>query len=256
MFKKGRQKLTRRLFKSLISIAAVGLILMLIIPIIRKKQEETKEVKIEEALSIPSTKEVKEKKEIKKEVTKTIEKIERREVKKEKAVKKQKPAEPVKEVPEVSVPKVKVKKEMPKKVKEEIPKAIEITKPERKDAEKETKILKNAQDIEEMSGLIIEETMTKVGYEFYEKFFSFWEAPEGIRGYNIYINERASPMWGSLVYVKVNNTLVWERMIRPRSEDVEKAVKNSIGVVKNYLYKKEDDYERKVMNEMYGKHSF
>lgn len=99
---------------------------------------------------------------------------------------------------------------------------------------------KDAQDIEEISGLIIEKTMTKIGYEFYEQFFSRWEAPEGISDYNIYINERASPIWGSLIYVNINDTLVLNMMLRPRSNDIEEAAVNSIGVVLNYLYQYEE----------------
>lgn len=109
-----------------------------------------------------------------------------------------------------------------------------------KQEKKETKILENALDIEEITGLIFEKTMTNIGYEFYENFFSLWEAPEGIAGYNIFIHEKASPMWGSLVYINVNNTLVWRKMIRPRSGEIEKAVKNSIEAVKNYLYRYEE----------------
>lgn len=168
----------RRPFKILISTVAVGLILVLIIPAMQKKPEKTKEVKIEEALSIPSKKEVR--------------------------------------------------------------------------GKKETKIIENAQDIEEITGLIIEKTMTKIGYEFYENFFSLWEAPKGITGYNIYINEKASPMWGSLVYVNVNNTLVWNKMLRPRSEDIEKAVKNSIGVVRKYLNQYEEIRRQLEKGDMIG----
>lgn len=105
---------------------------------------------------------------------------------------------------------------------------------------KETKIQKIAQDIEEITGLIIEKTMTKIGYEFYENFFSIWEAPKGITGYNIYINEKASPMWGSLIYINVNDNLIWRGLIRPRSEDIETAIRNSIEVVKKYLYQYEE----------------
>jgi len=82
--------------------------------------------------------------------------------------------------------------------------------------------------------------MTKIGYDFYEIFFSLWEAPKGITGYNIYINEKASPMWGSLVYINVDDTLVWNMMLKPRSNDIEEAVKNSIGLVINYLYQYEE----------------
>ena len=91
--------------------------------------------------------------------------------------------------------------------------------------------------MEEISGLIIEETMTKIGYEFYEYFFLLWEAPEvGVKDYNIFINERASPLWGSWVRVNVDGTTVWNRVLRPRSEEIEDAVKQAIEATKQYFY--------------------
>lgn len=91
--------------------------------------------------------------------------------------------------------------------------------------------------MEEISGLIIEETMTKIGYEFYEYFFLLWEAPEvEIKDYNIFINEKASPLWGSWVKVNIDGTTVWNRILRPRSEEIEEAVKQAIEATKQYLY--------------------
>lgn len=63
----------------------------------------------------------------------------------------------------------------------------------------------------EITGLIIEQTMTRIGYDFYEYFFLLWEEPRivGIGDYNIYINERASPLWGCWVWITVNDAVVW-----------------------------------------------
>jgi len=91
--------------------------------------------------------------------------------------------------------------------------------------------------MEEITGLIIEETMTKIGYEFYEYFFLLWEPPEvEVKDYNILISEKASPLWGSWVRVDVNGTAVWSRVLRPRSEEIEEAVKESIEATRQYLY--------------------
>lgn len=89
----------------------------------------------------------------------------------------------------------------------------------------------------EITGLIIEETMTRIGYEFYEYFFLFWEAPEvEVKDYNILISEKASPIWGSWVKVNIDDTTVWSKVIRPRSEEIEDAVKQAIEATKQYLY--------------------
>ncbi len=92
--------------------------------------------------------------------------------------------------------------------------------------------------IQEITGLIIEETMTRIGYDFYEYFFLLWEAPQGIavKDYNILINEKASPMWGSWVRVDVGETTVWSKMLKPRSEEIEDAAKQAVEATKQYLY--------------------
>ena len=88
-----------------------------------------------------------------------------------------------------------------------------------------------------ITGLIIEETMTKIGYEFYEYFFLFWEPPEGIpvKDYNIVIHERASAMWGIWIWIDVNGTTIWNKMLRPRSAEVEEAAREAVEAAEKYL---------------------
>jgi curli production assembly/transport component CsgE len=103
-----------------------------------------------------------------------------------------------------------------------------------------------------ITGLIIEETMTKIGYDFYEYFYLLWEAPGeiSIKDYNIYISERASPMWGSWVQVRVDERIVWNSVLRPRSTEIEDAAKEAITATKEYLVNYEQ-YQFKT-NDMFG----
>ena len=91
--------------------------------------------------------------------------------------------------------------------------------------------------MDEITGLIVEQTMTKIGYEFYEYFFMYWETPRttGIQDYNIFINERASALWGSWVWIEVNDTTVWNNILQPRSVEVEEAAHEAVEVTKDYL---------------------
>ncbi len=103
-----------------------------------------------------------------------------------------------------------------------------------------------------ITGLIIEETMTKIGYDFYEYFYLLWEAPGEIpiKDYNIFISERASPMWGSWVQVLVDERIVWNSVLRPRSIEIEDAAKEAIAATKEYLVNYEQ-YQFKT-NDMVG----
>lgn len=118
----------------------------------------------------------------------------------------------------------------------------------------------DAQDIEGINGLITERTMTKVGYEFYENFYTFWEALEGLpkefKDYNISISERANPTWGSWIQVKVSvkitPTVIWSKIVRPRSEEVKEAAEKAVEATKNYLYRYEEYREALESSDMAG----
>ncbi len=86
----------------------------------------------------------------------------------------------------------------------------------------------------------MEETMTKIGYDFYEYFFINWEVPQGITvtDYNVVIHEKASSVWGSLVWIEVNETPIWNnngQVLKPRGGEIEDAAKLAIQVVQMYL---------------------
>ncbi len=102
--------------------------------------------------------------------------------------------------------------------------------------------------MEEITGLIFEDTMTKVGYDFYEYFFIHWEPPETpwIDEYNILIEEKASPLWGSWVQVHVNGITVWSNILKPRSSEVEDYVVEAVEVVKQYF---QNDQNRQIQEE-------
>ena len=106
----------------------------------------------------------------------------------------------------------------------------------------------DAQDIEEIGGLITERTMTKIGYEFYENFYTSWESledlPKEFKDYNISIIERANPTWGSWIQVKVSvkitPTIVWSNIVRPRSTEVKESAEKAVNATRNYLYRYEE----------------
>lgn len=96
--------------------------------------------------------------------------------------------------------------------------------------------------MEEITGLIFEETMTKVGYDFYEYFFIHWEPPEApwINEYNILIEEKASPIWGSWVQVYVNGIMVWSNILKPRASEAEDYAKEAVEITQQYFQNYQD----------------
>ena len=95
----------------------------------------------------------------------------------------------------------------------------------------------------EIKGLILDETQTHIGRQFYEYFSAFWVEPKDITDYNIKVGERASAKWGDWVWVLVSvgpyrDRLVFRSVIKPNTTDVEEkalqAVKRALGFISYY----------------------
>lgn len=101
----------------------------------------------------------------------------------------------------------------------------------------------------EMNGLIIDQTQTKIGQEFFQNFVTFWQAPSGIKNYNynILVTEMAN-RWGSWIWIEVNNRKVYGELLKPRSEEIEETAKKGVESVKKCLYQLEE-YEKEVSGE-------
>lgn len=101
----------------------------------------------------------------------------------------------------------------------------------------------------EIDGLVIEQTQTRTGHEFYRNFVTFWEAPRGVKGYNIIIIEKASPRWGSWIWIEVvsfiSRKTVYRVLLKPRTEEIEEKAKKGVRVTTEYLYHLEE-YEKEV----------
>ena len=93
----------------------------------------------------------------------------------------------------------------------------------------------------EIDGLIIDQTQTRIGQEFYQSFVTFWEAPSGIEDYNIVIVEMANPTWGSWIWIEVgglvSKEIVYRETLKPRLEEIEETAKKGVEVVREYLYR-------------------
>jgi hypothetical protein len=92
------------------------------------------------------------------------------------------------------------------------------------------------QVFEGITGLVMSETMTKIGNEFFEQFCLLWEPPtSGLSGYNVIISEKASPMWGAWITVSVDDVPIWSKVLPPRSEEIEPEVEEARAIVYEYV---------------------
>lgn len=93
-----------------------------------------------------------------------------------------------------------------------------------------------------INGLIVDETVTKVGRDFYELFYSQWQAPSSKQSYLIFVREQPQPGMGSRVSVFLNDTELFAQPLQPRYELIEAYAEYAVRLVRQYMA----DYQRMV----------
>lgn len=68
----------------------------------------------------------------------------------------------------------------------------------------------------EIDGLIVDETRTRAGRDFYEAFFANWVPPQGARDFNITIRERPGMARTTSIEVSLNELTVFQANLQPR----------------------------------------
>jgi len=96
-----------------------------------------------------------------------------------------------------------------------------------------------------IEGLMIDQTRSRIGHEFYQDFVSFWEAPPGAKHYNLVISELTEPRYGSWVLIEINDNLVYRAPLKPRPEDIATTAREAIAVVRQFLSRWEE-YEKSL----------
>ena len=101
------------------------------------------------------------------------------------------------------------------------------------------KPIKNV-DALEIDGLILDETRTKIGRDFYEFFFNKWIPPAGAKDFLITIKELPSRGIGARVSIVVNDNVVLSRFLQPRGDIVEEQALISIRAIRRHLEQAEN----------------
>ncbi|WP_218588566.1 curli production assembly/transport protein CsgE [Cyclobacterium lianum] len=106
-------------------------------------------------------------------------------------------------------------------------------------AEEEKERANNGSELE-IDGLLIDETKTKSGRDFFEYFYRQWEAPEEANNYSIFIREKPFRLSTTMIEIYINETMVFQSLLQPRNEVVEQLVSQSIGSTYMYLARYEE----------------
>jgi len=106
----------------------------------------------------------------------------------------------------------------------------------------------NANDIEiEIDGLLIDDTKTKAGKDFYDLFYNQWEAPAGAKNYSITLSEKPFRLSSTLIAILINEEVVYQAILQPRQDLIENQTEEAISMVEDYL----TNYEE-IMKQLNG----
>ena len=101
----------------------------------------------------------------------------------------------------------------------------------------------------EVDGLIIDQTRSKFGHDFYQTFNNLWEDLPGIKDYNIImVEDQSDPKSGTWISIEINTVVVFRSLLKPNSDSIEDSVKEAIEFSKEFLYTR-DEYEKNLQEE-------
>lgn len=104
----------------------------------------------------------------------------------------------------------------------------------------------------EIDGLIIDQTLTKIGHEFYEYFYALWQAPSDIKNFTIFISEKTTMSSTSLIWIEVHEMKIYENVLKPRTEEIEEAAQLGIEATQQFLFQYTQDQKQLGGEDMRG----
>ncbi len=87
----------------------------------------------------------------------------------------------------------------------------------------------------EVDGMILDETISKIGRDFYNIFYQYWQAPPEAYNFTVRISEQPAPNLGTMVSVTVNDTKTFQSRLQPRFDTIEEAGKQAVRMSHHYL---------------------
>ncbi len=96
---------------------------------------------------------------------------------------------------------------------------------------------------EEFTGLVIDQTISKFGHDFYDFFMAGWEPPND--AFILTIKERPSLVLGSLIWIEIDDTVVYESLLTPKLSANEEKAQDARNYALEYI-----SYRGKALQEL------
>ena len=86
-------------------------------------------------------------------------------------------------------------------------------------------------------GIVVDETFSVIGRDFYDTFYRRWEDPDDVASFTISIRERPQPRRSTRVTVAVEERVVFRSQLRPRPRTIQRAAQKAVARATLYLKK-------------------
>ncbi len=83
--------------------------------------------------------------------------------------------------------------------------------------------------------MVIDETRSTHGRDFYDMFYNKFDAPDGAMNYTIYVREQPGRGQGSVVEVRVNDEIAFRTQLQPRYEVIEQAAEQAVSFTQRFM---------------------
>ncbi len=87
----------------------------------------------------------------------------------------------------------------------------------------------------ESQGLVMDQTISKLGRDFYDLFYSSFEAPSGLEDFTVVLVERQARANNAVVALIVNDTELFELPLTPRADMMEESAMAAVGAAVDFL---------------------
>ena len=92
----------------------------------------------------------------------------------------------------------------------------------------------------EIDEIILDETITKVGRDFYDLFYNDWNNPTQIKNFSITIKEMPMPGIGTQITVMIDDFEILKQFIRPNQEMIELLSAYTVDLATQFLLNYEE----------------
>lgn len=96
----------------------------------------------------------------------------------------------------------------------------------------------SAQPNFEIGGLIVDQTLSRVGHLFYEELINGWEVPDQTG--TITVRERPDIFAGNIVWIEINDNIVFQDRIGTRPSGIEEKAQSARALLELYIQQHKD----------------